>query len=92
MCAADLESVIHRGMKSQKIYTFRCPEGISEQMTRLMVVRNLDRSSIIKLALYMLFSYMQREDVQMMDLYTLVRSVEKLATPEFPDFATFADS
>lgn len=61
-------------------------------MTRLMVVRNLDRSSIIKLALYMLFSYMQREDVQMMDLYTLVRSVEKLATPEFPDFATFADS
>lgn len=61
-------------------------------MTDLMELRNLDRSSVIKLALYLLFSYMQREEVQMMDLYTLVRSLEKQAPDGFPDFATFADS
>lgn len=82
----------HAAVKPKPIYTFRCPEGICNSINNLMELRNLDRSSVIKLALYMLLSYMAREDVQMMDLYSLVRSMEKQAPPGFPDFATFADS
>ncbi len=51
--------------------------------------RNLDRTSIMKLALYRLGGYMSRPDVKKKSIHQVLAEIESQAPDSFPDFATF---
>ena len=52
--------------------------------------RNLDRTSVMKLALYMLGGYMSRPDVKKKSIHQVLAEIESHAPRRFPSFATFA--
>ncbi len=51
-------------MEKRTVVTFRCTREMDRLIRRLMQERNLDRTSVMKLALYMLGGYMSRPDVK----------------------------
>ncbi len=57
----------------------------------MMTEWNLDRTSIIKLALYLFAIHSLNTKVRKQDLWSLVQEIEQMAPPDFPDYATFAD-
>ena len=59
-------------------------------ITKLMQERNLDRTSVMKLALYMLSSHMSQPDVKKKSIHQVLAEIESQAPERFPDFATFA--
>lgn len=78
-------------MNPRRIYTFRCTEMMDKYMTHIMESRNLDRTSVIKLALYRLCVFMEREEVKQMDLFELVAALEADKGADFPPFGVFGD-
>lgn len=77
-------------MKVGKPYTFRCSELMCEEMERIMKERCVDRTSVIRLALYLLGEYMRREEVQQADLAGLIELMEREAPADYPRFARFS--
>lgn len=75
----------------RKAYTFRCTKLMEQNVSDLMQTWNLDRTSIIKLALYLFCIHSKKCKIAHQDLYALVREIESLAPPEFPDYGSFAD-
>lgn len=74
-------------MKKQTMITFRASVYTITTLTRLMNERNVDRTSIIKLALYLLDTYMQRPRIQRMNMLDIVRSIEKHSHISFSDYS-----
>lgn len=58
-------------------------------MSDIMEERQLDRTSVIKLALYMLASYMSREKTRTLTLHEIVADIEHLAPPSYPPYSDF---
>lgn len=76
---------------SRTVYTFQPTREIERRVTKLMKERNLDRTSIIKLGLYMACGYLSLDGVRRMTLAQAVRDLESHAPKRFPDFSTFAE-
>lgn len=72
-------------------YTFRSTRMMEQSMSELMQDWDIDRTSVIKLSLYLFTIHMKQSKVAHKDLYGLIRDIERLAPPEFPDYASFAD-
>ena len=70
--------------------TFRITSVLDKCITKLMNERKLDSTSIMKLALSMLGSYMSRPDVKKKSIHQVLAEIESQAPERFPDFATFA--
>lgn len=60
-----------------------------ESMNEMMITRYLDRSSVIRLALYLLDSYMHREDIVESDLFELVDKLEHIIPNKEHSFSEF---
>lgn len=78
-------------MKPRRPNTFRSTETMDKYLEMIMEERDLDRTSVIKLALYKLCCYMEKEDVKKMDLFELVADLEAEKPDGFPPFGVFAD-
>jgi hypothetical protein len=75
----------------KKTFTFRCTKTMENSMNELMLNWELDRTSIIKLSLYLFSIHMKQSKLDHHDLHGLIREIENLAPQDFPDYATFAD-
>lgn len=64
---------------------------MEQSICEMMVEWEIDRTSVIKLSLYLLSIYMKQSKITRRDLYGLVRGIELQAPPGFPDYASFAD-
>ncbi len=71
------------------IYSFRCSRGMDESLCRLMRERSLNRTSVIRLALYALDCFSRRRDVRGLSLNELVESLEKVAPGSCLNFRDF---
>ena len=72
-------------------YTFRSTKMMDQCMSQVMSDWEIDRTSVIKLSLYLLSIHMKHCKIAHQDLYGLIRDIEHLAPPGFPDYASFAD-
>ncbi|MBQ6941052.1 MAG: hypothetical protein IJN23_00640 [Akkermansia sp.] len=72
-------------------YTFRSTKMMDQCMSQVMSDWEIDRTSVIKLSLYLLSIHMKQCKIAHQDLYGLIRDIELLAPPDFPDYASFAD-
>ena len=75
----------------RKAYTFRSTKMMDQSMPHLMQEWEIDRTSVIKLSLYLLSIHMKHSKIKNHDRYGLIHEIEKLAPPDFPDYASFAD-
>ncbi len=71
------------------IYSFRCSQGMEECLSRLMRERGLNRTSVIRLALYALDCFSRRLDVQQLTLSAFVQQLEQLAPEPSRSFEDF---
>ena len=78
-------------MSTRRAITFRCPETIMQAVEHIMLDRDLDRTSVIKLALYLLTATMKRPDIDEKDLWQLVCWLEHQAPEGMPSFAAFCE-
>lgn len=78
-------------MSKRLAYTFRCTDSMRQSMEQVMKERNIDRTSVIKLSLYMLSTYLSRKDVRAMNLHQLVRSIEQISPDQKRSFADFSE-
>ncbi len=60
-------------------------------MSEVMDDWAIDRTSVIKLSLYLLAIHMKQSKIAHQDLFGLIRDIELQAPPDFPDYASFAD-
>ncbi len=77
-------------MEKRTVVTFRCTREMDRLITKLMEERNLDRTSVMKLALYMLGGYMSRPDVKKKSTRQVLTELETCVPCGFPKFAAFA--
>lgn len=78
-------------MSKRLAYTFRCTNAMRQSIERVMKERNIDRTSVIKLSLYMLSTYLSRKEVRAMNLHELVRSIEQMSPEQKRSFADFSE-
>ena len=57
---------------------------------RIMDERLIDRTTVIKLALYHFDTYMRRGETRNMNLYEIVEDLEQSADPDQTRFASFS--
>lgn len=76
-------------MSTLKAYTFKYTDTMQKAMEAVMDEWYLDRTSVIRLALYMLVSYLNQESTRRMNLHELVAELERLAPPHYPTYAQF---
>ncbi|MFI3243440.1 MAG: hypothetical protein R3Y56_04220 [Akkermansia sp.] len=69
--------------------SFKCSPLMLESMNHVMITRYLDRSSVIRLALYLLDSYMSQEEIAQGDLFLLVEKMEKICPNQEHSFSEF---
>lgn len=79
-------------MATQKVICFRATEPICATIQRIMDERLIDRTTVIKLALYSFDSYMRRLEVQAMNLFDIVEELEGGAMPGQSSFAHFSQA
>lgn len=84
-------AIRYTSLPMRKAYTFRSTKMMEQCMTRLMRDWEIDRTSVIKLSLYLLSIHMEHCNIDHQDRHRLIREIENLAPPDFPDYATFAD-
>ncbi|MGN0869046.1 MAG: hypothetical protein ACI4O9_05940 [Akkermansia sp.] len=78
-------------MSTRRAITFRCPETIMQAVENIMLDRDIDRTSVMKLALYLLTATLKRPDINEKDLWQLVRWLEAQAPEGMPTFAAFCE-
>lgn len=78
-------------MASRKVCTFRYTKEMQRVMNEVMNELKLDRTSVIKLALYHFTAYMSQEEHKSVSLRDLVEMLEQDAPSHFPSFAVFGD-
>ncbi len=71
------------------IYSFRCSQAMDASLSRIMKEQGLNRSSVIRLALYTLHCYLYRKDVQGLSLEQLLGRIESLSPEPGQSFARF---
>lgn len=76
-------------MSKRLAYTFRCPEPMRKSLEQIMVERNLDRTSVIKLALYHFCKTMHRREMKKKNLYQVVQMMESEEPEKFMSFEEF---
>lgn len=79
-------------MSKRPAYTFRCPKPMQKEIEQIMVERDLDRTSVIKLALYHFCRTMKRRDIRRKDLEQVVKMMEESEPRNFPSFSDFIDA
>lgn len=77
-------------MASRQSITFRCTREMDKRLTKLMEERRLDRTSLIKLALYMFSIHMSQSAVKKQPIKDVLADMEEKRPARFPSFATFA--
>lgn len=77
-------------MTPPKIICFRATESMCDTINRIMDERLIDRTTVIKLALYHFDSYMRKHEVRQKDLYGIVQDLESEAAPEQEKFEQFS--
>lgn len=82
---------LHESKAMRKAYTFRSTPAMDQCFDANMISWNLDRTSIIKLGLYMFAIQAERCKKDNMNLHELVQVIEQQAPPNFPDYGSFAD-
>lgn len=78
-------------MCARKVFTFKSGPQIQHAISVLMERLELDRTSVIKLALYCFTAYVIKKQFQSVSLFQLVRELEKFAAGELPDFEEFSE-
>lgn len=77
-------------MSIPKVICFRATEAMCSSIDRIMDERLIDRTTVIKLALYYFDSYMRRMEVRNKTLFDIVNELENLAEPGQSCFAHFS--
>lgn len=77
-------------MSTPKVVCFRATSAMCASIDRIMRERVIDRTTVIKLALYHFDSYMRRSEVRDKDLYDIVQDLEDSAAPGQSCFAHFS--
>lgn len=77
-------------MTTPKIICFRASDTICSTIDRIMDERLIDRTTVIKLALYHFDSYMRQLETREKNLFDIVRDLEGQAAPEQGCFAHFS--
>lgn len=72
------------------IITFRATEHICQTLSRIMDERGIDKTSVIKLALYLLDSYMSKDEIKGKDLFEIISQLEQESRSEQPPFEIFS--
>lgn len=75
----------------RKAYTFRSTRTMDSYMNEIMNGWDLDRTSVIKLALYLFAIHAHHSRRRKLDLWEIVHELEELAPADFPAYADFAD-
>ena len=75
---------------SRNVCTFQSTREIECRLAKLKAERGVDKTSLIKLGLYMVCSLLSRYDVRHMTLDEVVASIEARAPKRFPSFCTFS--
>ena len=78
-------------MNKNNIITFRASTHTKATLTRLMDERGIDRTSIIKLALYLLDAHMRRSRIRRMSLCDIVQAIEKYSSLPFSIYSLGKD-
>lgn len=78
-------------MSKRLAYTFRCTDAMRRSIEHVMQERNIDRTSVIKLSLYMLTTYLSRKDVRAMNLHELVKHIEQMSPAQKQTFADYSE-
>ncbi len=76
-------------MAQPYIYSFRCSRGMEESLSRLMHELGLNRTSVIRLALYALDCISRRQEVQQLPLSELVEQLGAMAPERHLSFCDF---
>ena len=76
---------------SRTVYTFQPTREIERRVAKLTAERNIDRTSFIKLGLYMACGYLSLNGVRHMTMDEVVAELEASAPKRFPSFSTFAE-
>lgn len=79
-------------MSRRTIYSFKSTHIMDRFMEEIMHERNLDRTSVIKLGLYLLVCYNERDTTKKLGLAEMVSDIESLATSRIPTYGEFGDS
>ena len=77
-------------MPTPKVICFRATEPMCATIERIMDERCIDRTTVIKLALYYFDTYMRRIKTREMNLFDIVDDLESSAAPEQSRFAHFS--
>lgn len=77
-------------MTAPKIICFRATAAVCAAIERIMDERLIDRTTVLKLALYHFDTYMRQQEVQSKDLHGIVRDLEAAAHPGQSPFAHFS--
>lgn len=75
--------------KTKRAYTFKGTAAMHGAMQGIMDHWGIDRTSVIKLALYLLATYTGKPDVRKMSIFELVEDIEKHAPEDFPRYERF---
>lgn len=73
-----------------KVICFRATDLMCSAIDRIMDERLIDRTTVIKLALYHFDTYMRRGATRNMNLYEIVEDLEQSAAPGQTRFAPFS--
>ncbi len=93
--SAPAQHRISLTMAKRSTYSFKSTALMDRFMLDIMEQRNLDRTSVIKLALYLFACYSKREDVRQMNLHQLVEDLNargRDAAHSYGSFGDFCDS
>lgn len=69
--------------------SFKCSSVMLDSINEIMCKRYLDRSSVLRLAVYLLDGFMKRPDMLDIDLHELVDKLEHEHAQEFISFSDF---
>lgn len=75
-----------------KVICFRATDVMCEAIDRIMEERLIDRTTVIKLALYHFDTYMLRGETRTKNLHEIVDDLERKADPKQTRFAPFSVS
>lgn len=76
-------------MSKRHAYTFRCPEPMQKALDEMMLNLNLDRTSVIKLAMYSFYTTLQHPEMKGKSPLDLVEIIEKKRQSEVMNFNDF---
>lgn len=74
-----------------KIIIFRASEALCECIDRIMKERDIDKTSVIRLAIYVLCVWMGQAEIREMDLPRFIEALGNMAPEDMPAFGDVCD-